>query len=87
MNIKKAVIQLCLAASVMAVSPVIASASPARDHVEVSQNLIDMYRSCRHQTYRIWPRSNVEPGVGRGRDYLFNACVTNGGTIPGTPLG
>jgi hypothetical protein len=86
MSVKKAVIRLCLAAAVMTVSPVIASASPARDHTYVSQGLIDMYRSCRHQTYRIWPQNNVEPGVGRGRDFLFNACVTNGGTIPGQPL-
>lgn len=85
MSVKKAVIHLGLAAAVMAALPVIASASSGRGQY-VDQGLIDLYRSCREQTYRIWPQGNVEPGVGRGRQFLFNACVTNGGTIPGRPL-
>jgi hypothetical protein len=87
MNVKTAAIRLCLAAAVTMASPVIAGASPARGHVYVEQSLIELYRSCREQSYRIWPQGNVEPGVGRGRGYLFNACVLNGGTIPGRPLG
>lgn len=85
MSVRNPIIRLCLVAAAVMATPVVANAL-AGHHPYVDQGPVDLYVSCRAQAYHIWPRGNVEPGVGRGREFLFNACVLNRGTIPGRPL-
>jgi hypothetical protein len=45
-------------------------------------NLDDLYAKCRQEVLKIYPANDTNLYLDRPREYAFNACVTNGGTMP-----
>jgi hypothetical protein len=62
---------------IMAAAVIALSASPTATQVQAA----DVGAGCRAQVQALWPQSVRE--VQRLKENLFNACVNNGGRVPG----
>ena len=86
---------MLISATISAVTLMPAEGASSRNHARhprqqssagYASSPLDMGTACRAQVRGIWPTTPSIYGGGDGvLERLFNACMSNGGKIPGSP--